>query len=183
MRDHPRSAAGVGLCRRRLLAGSLIGAVSLVTLPAAAQGRTYSTAPDAAPSAGASDMRIALHQQVDFRVTPSRIYEAFLNSRQFTTITGEPATIDPAPGGAFSLFGNKITGRNVELAPRLRIVQAWRSESWEPGVYSIVRFQFRNHGPQTRLLLDQAGFPEGEYDSLFAGWKAHYWDPLERYMG
>ena len=128
-------------------------------------------------------MRISLHQQVDFRVSPPRIYEALLNSRQFTAITGEPAKIEPAPGGAFSLFGNRVTGRNVELAPSLRIVQAWRSESWEHGVYSIVRFQLRNHGPQTRLLLDQAGFPEGEYDSLYAGWKAHYWDPIERYMG
>jgi activator of HSP90 ATPase len=183
MQDHPRSAAGVELCTRRLVAGGLIGAVSLVTLPAGAQGRTYSTAPDASPPSGASDVHAWLHQQVDFRATPPRIYEALLNSRQFTAITGEPAKIDPAPGGAFSLFGNRITGRNVELAPNLRIVQAWRSESWEPGVYSIVRFQLRNHGPQTRLLLDQAGFPEGEYDSLSAGWKAHYWDPLERYMG
>jgi activator of HSP90 ATPase len=116
-------------------------------------------------------------------VTPPRIYEALLNSRQFTAITGEPAKIDAAPGGAFSMFGGKIVGRNIELLPTLRIVQAWRPESWEPGVYSIVRFELRNHGPQTRVLLDHTGFPEGTYDSLYAGWKTRYWDPLARYMG
>jgi activator of HSP90 ATPase len=183
MDGHACSAAVVESCTRRLIVNSLIGVVSLVVTRARAQTQTFSTQPDTAPSGCANGMRTSLHQQVDFRVTPPRIYEALLNSRQFTAITGEPAKIDAAPGGAFSMFGGKIVGRNIELLPTLRIVQAWRPESWEPGVYSIVRFELRNHGPQTRVLLDHTGFPEGTYDSLYAGWKTRYWDPLARYMG
>jgi activator of HSP90 ATPase len=168
---------------RRLVAGSLIGIATLIATSARAQSKTYSTAPDAPPPTGTNGARTTLHQQVDFRATAPRIYEALTNARQFTTISGEPAKIDPTPGGAFSLFGGKIVGRNIELMPSLRIVQAWRSESWEPGAYSIVRFELRSHGPQTRVLLDQTGFPEGDYDSLYAGWKTRYWDPLQRYMG
>jgi activator of HSP90 ATPase len=181
MDRHPASATPVATCRRHFIAGAL-SVASLATMRAQAQAQSYSTAPDA-PAAAPDRARTSLHQQADFRATAPQIYEALLNSRQFTAITGEPAKIDAVAGGAFSMFGGKVVGRNIELLASLRIVQAWRSEAWEPGVYSIVRFMLRNHGPQTRVLLDQAGFPDGDYDSLIAGWKAHYWDPLTRYFG
>jgi hypothetical protein len=39
------------------------------------------------------------------------------------------------------MFGGDISGRNVELVPGRRAVQAWRSNAWPEGVYSIVRFE------------------------------------------
>ena len=39
----------------------------------------------------------------------------------------------PKPGGTFKTFGGLIEGRNVELIPGQRIVQAWRPASWDPG--------------------------------------------------
>jgi len=63
--------------------------------------------------------------------------------------------------------------------PSQRIVQAWRETSWKPGVYSIVKFELAEQGSGTRLIFDHTGFPSGAGDHLAAGWKSHYWDPLE----
>jgi uncharacterized protein YndB with AHSA1/START domain len=100
------------------------------------------------------------------KLGPQRIYEILRNSKQFAAFTGMPSNIDPAAGGAFSMFGGVIVGRNIELIPNQRIVQAWRPTHWDPGVYSIVKFELKPQGSGTLLILDHSGFPEGEYDHL-----------------
>jgi len=124
--------------------------------------------------------RTSLHQEVSFKATPQRIYEALLDGKQFAAITGLAAEIDPKAGGAFSMFGGLIVGRNVELIPNARIVQAWRPTHWDAGVYSIVRFALRPQNSETQLVLDHTGFPEGEFDNLNTGWKPRYWEPLRK---
>jgi len=124
----------------------------------------------------------SLHQDVDFAAPASRIEGALLDEKQFAAFTGLPATIDPHAGGAFSMFGGLIVGRNVELLRDQRIVQAWRPTHWDPGVYSIVRFEFRTHGAGTTVVLDHTGFPAGQYDHLKAGWQARYWGPLKKFL-
>ena len=52
----------------------------------------------------------------------------------------QPAQISARAGGAFSVFGGFVTGRQIELIPNVRIVQAWRPADWAAGVYSIARF-------------------------------------------
>jgi activator of HSP90 ATPase len=81
------------------------------------------------PSTGADKFRTYLHQEIDIQASPHRIYDVLLSSQQFAAFTGLPAEIDPKPGGAFSMFGGLIVGRNVELVPNQRIVQAWRPTS------------------------------------------------------
>jgi activator of HSP90 ATPase len=68
--------------------------------------------------------RTAVHQEVDFKASPARIYEILLDAKQFATFTKDTAEIQRQPGGAFKLFGGRIEGRNIELAPNQRIVQA-----------------------------------------------------------
>ena len=80
------------------------------------------------------------------------------------------------------MFGGLIVGRNVELIPNQRIVQAWRPTHWDPGIYSIVKFELEGLGSETKVVLDHAGFPEGEVDSLNTGWKPRYWDPLKKFL-
>ena len=81
------------------------------------------------------------------------------------------------------MFGGLIQGRNVELVQNQRIVQAWRPASWDPGVYSMVHFEFKPAGPGTSLIFDHTGFPSGLYDHLDWGWKNRYWTPLKKYFG
>ncbi|MFY9729430.1 MAG: SRPBCC family protein [Candidatus Acidiferrales bacterium] len=136
-----------------------------------------------APSTPANQARTSRHQEIELKASPQRIYEILLDSKQFAAFTGMPANIDSAVGGAFSMFGGMIVGRNVELIPNQRIVQAWRPTHWDPGVYSLVKFELKPLGNGTPLILDHTGFPEGDYDSLFHGWTVRYWDPLKKYLG
>jgi activator of HSP90 ATPase len=105
-----------------------------------------------------------------------------LDSQQFAAFTGMPATIDPYAGGAFSMFGGLIVGRNIELVADTRIVQAWRPADWTAGAYSVVRFELNSLTSGTKVVLDHTGFPEGDYDHLYAGWGLRYWRPLERFL-
>ena len=134
------------------------------------------------PSTAANQKRTSLHQEINLKATPERVYEVLLDSKTFAALTGMPATIDSSPGGAFSMFGGLIVGRNVEMIPGQRVVQAWRPTHWDAGVYSIVKFELKRDGPSTSVVLDHTGFPEGEFDHLEFGWHSHYWEALTKYF-
>lgn len=135
------------------------------------------------PASPANQTRTSIHQEIDFKATPQRIYEILLSSKDFTAFSGAPAEIDPKAGGAFSLFGGAIVGRNIELVPNQRIVQAWRPIGDFPeGTYTLVKIELKPQGSGTKLILDHTGFPEGHYDHLNAGWYSHYWEPLKKFL-
>jgi activator of HSP90 ATPase len=124
-----------------------------------------------------------IHQEVIFKASPQALYEALMEGKRHSAFSGgAPAEISREVGGPWSAFGGQISGRNIELVPNQRIVQAWRSKDWPEGVYSIVRFEFKAEGPGTRLVLDHVGFPEGEAEHLSSGWQKMYWDPLQKYL-
>ena len=134
------------------------------------------------PATAANRTRTSLHEDIEIKSDPQRICEVLLDAKQFAGFTGQPTEIDPKPGGAFSLFGGQIVGRNIELVPNQRIVQAWRPAHWDPGIYSIAEFQLKPQGSGTLVVLDHKGFPEGDFDHLESGWHAHYWEPLKKYL-
>jgi activator of HSP90 ATPase len=123
-----------------------------------------------------------IHQEVDFKTPPARIYEILLDAKQFSACTKDSAEIQPQAGGAFKLFGGRIEGRNIELLPNQRIVQAWRPAYWPAGVYSIVKFELVPREAGTRVVLDHAAFTEDQWEGLSSGWQEHYWRPLHKYL-
>ena len=80
-------------------------------------------------------------------------------------------------------FGGIILGRHVELVPNRRIVQAWREVNWDPGVYSVAKFELLEQGTGSKIVFDHTGFPRGNAEHLAAGWKTHYWEPLAKFLG
>jgi activator of HSP90 ATPase len=124
----------------------------------------------------------SLSQEIEFKASPHRVYEALLSSKQFAAFTKMAAKIEPKAGGAFSMFGGMIVGRTIELVTDKRIVQAWRPATWHAGDYSIVRFDLKPHGAGTTLELLHKGFPDGDHDSLDSGWHERYWEPLNKYL-
>ncbi len=164
----------------------LIIAISLLQLSVLAQKKTAAALPRNNTETANST---TIHQEVDFNVSPGRLYETLLDSKQFSefaSLLGEfsanSARIDPSVGGAFSLFDGHITGRNIELVPNQRIVQAWRAANWPAGVYSVVKFELEKQGSGTHLVLDHTGFAGGLHDGLASGWQSHYWDPLTQHF-
>ncbi|MFZ0233197.1 MAG: SRPBCC family protein [Candidatus Acidiferrales bacterium] len=167
---------------RRQMISSVGIAVASLAVGCELWGMTPQQTLQEKPATAANQARTSLHQESDQKASPQRIYEVLLDAKQFAACTGMPAEIDPKAGGAFSMFGGMIVGRNVELVPNQRIVQAWRPTHWDPGVYSIVRFELKAQGPGTLVVLDHTGFPEGEFDHLDLGWRSHYWEPLKKYL-
>lgn len=137
----------------------------------------------------------AIHQEVVFRASRKRVYEALTDAKQFNRVvelstamksgatpSGSPAEISREVGWTFSIFGGHIVGRHLELIPNERIVQAWRVVDWDPGVYSIVKFQLTEQGSGTKLIFDHTSFPEGKGQHLAEGWRINYWEPLEKFL-
>ena len=71
----------------------------------------------------------------------------------------------------------------LELVPSERIVQAWRAGGWDPGDYSIAKFQLVEQGAGTKIVFDHSGFPKGKAEHLAEGWRINYWEPLEKFLG
>jgi len=144
---------------------------------------------------GLSHASEAIHQELLFNASPQRVYGALTNGKSFDAITrlsdgdallkapgAKPTAINAEVGGTFTLFGGYVTGRNLEILPDERLVQAWRAGSWKPGAFSIAAFSFVKEGTKTKLLFDHRGFPDGEGTSLAQGWHSHYWGPLTTFL-
>jgi activator of HSP90 ATPase len=173
--------------RRQLVAAAaaVLGAAALAPRSALAQAQEEIS--HSAP---------AIHQEPVIPATRKRVYEVLTTAKQFDDMTKliadmagaidlvkHPTTINPVAGGAFSMFGGIITGRNIELVPDRRVVQAWRVSNWDPGVFSIVRFQLEDQGAgSTKIIFDHTGFPNSDTEHLAPGWKAHYWEPIAKYL-
>ena len=80
------------------------------------------------------------------------------------------------------MFDGAIVGRHVELVPGKRVVQAWRTQRWPEGLYSIVRFELSGKGKQTKLVFDQSGHPDDDQDMLSGGWHKMYWEPMAQML-
>ena len=168
--------------RRQIITGIAVACCTQI-VRTSLWGESHDTDTKQTPGTTANKTRTALHQEIDLKVSPQRIYEVLLSSKDFASFTGAPAEIDPKAGGAFSLFGGAIVGRNIELVPNQRIVQAWRpKEDFPEGTYSLVKMELKPTGSGTKLILDHTGFPEGHYDHLNAGWHSHYWEPLKKFL-
>jgi activator of HSP90 ATPase len=145
-----------------------------------------------APASGVTRDAEAIHQEVTIKAPAARIYEVLTNAAQFqklqllspdipaAALNAHPAQLSAEPGSAFSLFGGVIEGRQIKLAPAKRVVQAWRVANWNPGVYSIVRFELVDVDGSTKIIFDHTGIPAGAGDHLAAGWQSHYWDGLSK---
>ena len=166
--------------RRRLLVSAGLAAIPLSAIAAA--GDDISRAAE------------SIHQERVFRAGSNRIYDALTDARQFAKIVEISGAMQSMPagtkaaeisrevGGAFTIFGGHIVGRQLELVPNHRIVQAWRVVDWKPGEYSIVRFELTEQGSQTKIVFDHKGFPEGTAEHLASGWEEHYWGPLRKFL-
>jgi activator of HSP90 ATPase len=175
-----------GPARRQVLAGAAMAVGGLIL------GSTEAHANADDPISHTAE---SIHQEVTFTASPKRVYEALTDAKQFQRVVelsdamktrmpagAPPAQISAEVGGAFSTFGGIIVGRHIELLPNQRIVQAWRPMYWNPGVYSIVKFELAANGSATKLTLDHRGFPDGDGQSLLDGWNKNYWEPLQKFL-
>lgn len=174
------------ITRREVFVGSVLAVSGLALTPL-----------KAAPASGdeISHISEAIHQTVVFKAPKKRVFEALTNTAQFDQVIelsaaiksgmalgDRPTQISAVSGGPFTIFGGHIIGRQIELMPYDRIVQAWRVVDWGPGIYSIARFALTEENGSTRLVFDHTGFPQGQAQHLADGWHANYWEPLAKLL-
>lgn len=184
-RKNPVSPA-TNSTRRQLIAGATFALGSL----GFASAKTFAQA-----TQEISRTEDAIHQEPVFKASRKRVYEALTDAKQFQKVTllsaavqsgmakgNIPAEIVAEPGGPFKLFNGFIVGRNLEVVPNERIVQAWRVAYWPAGDWSITRFVLIEQGSETKLVFDHTGFPKGDADHLLEGWNGNYWQPLAKFL-
>jgi uncharacterized protein YndB with AHSA1/START domain len=124
-----------------------------------------------------------VHQEVTFSAAPAQVYQALMNAAEHAKFTGAPAEIDAQVGGAWSAYGGKISGQNVELVDGARIVQTWRAGNWPAGVHSLVRFELSTAGTGTKVVLDHDALTDEQVPHIDAGWEKMYWEPMRKFFG
>ena len=144
---------------------------------------------------GISQRAAAIHQEVLFAASAERLYRLLTKADEFDRVVrasaaagavlqpGAPPTrIEDVVGTPFQLFGGYLSGRQIELVAGERIVRVWRAASWEAGRFSLATFVLRPEGTGTRLVLDHRAFPDDQAEHLASGWKANYWEPIEKVL-
>jgi activator of HSP90 ATPase len=172
--------------RRQLIAGATfaLGGLGFATAETFAQA-----------SQEISHTEDAIHQEPVFKASRKRVYEALTDAKQFQKVIllsaavqsgmakgNIPAEMTAEPGGPFKFFNGFIVGRNLELVPNERLVQAWRVAYWPAGAWSIARFVLIEQGSDTKLVFDHTGFPRGDAEHLLEGWNGNYWQPLAKFL-
>lgn len=122
---------------------------------------------------------MTIHQEVTIHASPAAVFGVLTSSSDFARMTGgRAADISTEIGGTATMFGGDIHALNVELVPGKRVVQAWRSQAWPEGVYSLVKFELVPDGKGTKVVFDQAGHPDEAEPMLEGGWHQMYWQPM-----
>ena len=124
-----------------------------------------------------------IKHEVIIKAPPRAVFEALMDEKKHAQFTGAPAKIGRKEGSAFQCYGDYLTGTTLELESARLIVQAWRSQDWPKGTYSIVTFKLaKSAGGKTKLSFTQMGVPADDYKEKNKGWRTHYWEPLKRYL-
>jgi activator of HSP90 ATPase len=114
--------------------------------------------------------------------TPHDIYETIMDSKQHTKLSRQPTTVSRRVGGAFKV-GHDLEGKNLRLTKDKKIVQSWRANNWDKGVYSKATFGFAKAPGGTRITFVQTGVPSDKYGEIAKGWRDYYWNPLRKQYG
>ena len=124
-----------------------------------------------------------IHQTATFvGVTPRELYDAFLDSRVHSAMTGGAARMSRRVDGAWTAWDRDLCGKNVKLVPGKRIVQSWRGGDFPEGHYSTATFILAKAGTGTRVTLHQTGVPDDLVANYTQGWRQFYWTPMKAYF-
>lgn len=113
---------------------------------------------------------------------PERVYEAWLDAKAHTAMTGAHATDEG--NGQFTAWDGYISGRTVSAVPHEKIVQAWRTTEFpDDAPDSMLTITFTaDEGGSTRVSLVQENVPDGQGASYRKGWDEFYFGPMQKYF-
>jgi activator of HSP90 ATPase len=125
-----------------------------------------------------------IEQTITFDATPEEVYDLIMNQEKHSAFTESEASISTELNGKFKVFEGYCHGYNIELIKGKKIVQAWHfdEDGWPDSHFSICTFIFESSGNGTKLSFLQTDIPAHKAESLAAGWKEYYWEPMKTYL-
>ncbi|HEY4863199.1 MAG TPA: SRPBCC domain-containing protein [Xanthobacteraceae bacterium] len=116
--------------------------------------------------------------------SPQAIYDAWLDSRGHTAMTGSKAKMSNKLGDEVSAWDRYIWGKNVVLEPGKRIVQTWRTRKFtDEDPDSKITLTFAPVEGGTQITLDHSGVPDSHTSYEQGGWQQSYFEPMKKYFG
>ena len=104
-------------------------------------------------------------------VKPLRIYEAFLDGKQHSKMTGSKATADAHVGARFTAWDNYISGTNLELEKGKRILQEWQTTEWPEGAPPLLlEWTFVEKDGGTEVTMVHSKVSSAQAESYRQGW-------------
>jgi uncharacterized protein YndB with AHSA1/START domain len=96
---------------------------------------------------------MSITQQALIAAEPAEVYAVLADADALSALSGMSGVPGPSAGEEFSAFDGNVTGRQIELVPGQRLVQAWRFPQFAPGTYSMVSFTLTAEAGGTRLVI------------------------------
>lgn len=128
-------------------------------------------------------MNYTIKLKEKFSVKPETLYNAWLDSKTHSAMTGGKAACGDMVKGRFTGWDGSISGTNEPLVPTKEIVQTWRTtefkETDKDSRLSIYIEEIQNG---SLLTLIHTNIPEGQSD-YENGWIEHYFSPMKKYFG
>jgi activator of HSP90 ATPase len=113
---------------------------------------------------------------------PFNLYEAWLSSEGHANLTGSPANASDQVDGEFRAWDGYIWGRNLELEPGKRILQAWRTSEFDKSAPdSLVEIRFEPSGKETKVTIRHWNLP-ADGTQYQQGWIDFYFSPMKAYF-
>jgi len=157
-------------------------APATTTAPAPATATpTPKPTPSAPVKSGARLANITLTEK--FMCPPRDLFSCFVDPNRVKAFAGGDAVMNGEKGGKFSLFGNSVTGENVEVDVPKKLVQKWRFSSWPENHYSTVKIELEEKSGKTVLTLTQTDVPEDDRARAEAGWNNNFFRRIKGIFG
>ncbi len=116
-------------------------------------------------------------------VKPLEVYEALLDGKKHSKLTGGKATGSAVVGSKFTAWDGYISGTNLELEPGKRIFQTWQTTEWPEGAApSNLEWLFKEVDGGTKVKMVHSKVPAEQADSYRQGWVDFYWTPMKAYF-
>lgn len=120
--------------------------------------------------------------QQTFKVPIDKLFKAWLNSEEHSSMTGGEAVADDIEGNSFSAWDGYIFGKNIEIVPSKYIKQSWRTTEFRENEQdSIVMVEFLDEDGLGTIIITHSNLPEHGMQYM-QGWKDHYFTPMLKYF-
>lgn len=123
-----------------------------------------------------------VEQTINFNgVKPSELYDMYLDSKHHGKIVNGKVKISKKVGAKFTVWDDKMGGRNLMLVPGKTVVQSWGTgKKNEEDSVLILSFLKKKSGAQLHMV--HTHLPARIANDVDEGWKKYYWTPWKKYL-